>query len=284
MRIFYVLPCLLSLMLSIFTTPSTSSIDSFIYGGCSQVKFWPGSAYENQVNSLLTSVVNSAMYISYNNFTSQSQGSSSAVYGLFQCRGDLNSGDCSRCVDRAVSQLGTICPGSAGGALQLDGCFVKYDNTTFLGVEDKTVVLKKCGPSMGLTSDSLTHRDAVLAYLGTSIGSYKVSNSGNVYGVAQCTGDLSTSKCLDCVSDAVQRLRTECGAADWGDMYLAKCYARYSERGDHSRGGKDDDNNKNDEEIQKTLAILIGLIAGVALLIVFLSFLGKVYGKDREGK
>lgn len=41
------------------------------------------------------------------------------------------------------------------------------------------------------------------------------------------------------------------------------------------------DNNNNDEEIEKTLAILIGLIAGVALLIVFLSCLRKLCEKGK---
>lgn len=40
----------------------------------------------------------------------------------------------------------------------------------------------------------------------------------------------------------------------------------------------------NDDEIEKTLAILIGLIAGVALLIVFLSFLRKVCEKGKGKK
>lgn len=42
-----------------------------------------------------------------------------------------------------------------------------------------------------------------------------------------------------------------------------------------------DDSNHNDDEIEKTLAILIGLIAGVALIIVFLSFLSKVCEKHK---
>ncbi|XP_061344990.1 plasmodesmata-located protein 6 [Gastrolobium bilobum] len=274
------------LTLSAITTPSTSSTDSFIFGGCSQLKFTPGSSYENGVNSILTSLVNSATFTNYNNFTNQGTAASDTVYGLFQCRGDLSNDQCSRCVARAVSQLGTLCFGSCGGALQLDGCFVKYDNITFLGVEDKTVVVKKCGPSIGLTTDALTRRDAVVAYLQASDGTYKTfrsSGSGNMQGVAQCTGDLSPSECQDCLSDAIQRLKTDCGASTWGEMYLAKCYARYSEGGSYSRGSNAD-NNHNDDEIEKTLAILIGLIAGVALIVVFLSFLSKVCEKHKGGK
>lgn len=124
--------------------------------------------------------------------------------------------------------------------MQLDGCFVKYDNTTFLGVEDKTVLVNKCGPSIAYDSDALTRRDALLGFLAASDGSYKpyrVAGSGDVAGVAQCVGDLSASQCQDCLSDAIGRLKTDCGASKWGNMYLAKCYALYSKGGDQSNGG-----------------------------------------------
>ncbi|KAJ8770264.1 hypothetical protein K2173_012706 [Erythroxylum novogranatense] len=272
------------LTLSLFTTPTTPAVDSFVYGGCSQFKYTPGSPYESNVNSLLTSLVNSATFTTYNNFTIKSSSSPDILYGLFQCRGDLTAGPCASCVARAVSQLGTICLDAAGGAVQLDGCLVKYDNATFLGVEDKTEVLKKCGPSIGYGSDALTRRDAVLDFLGASDGSYKpyrVGGSGDFSAVAQCVQDLSASECQDCLSEAIGRLKTECPAAAWGDMYLGKCYVRFFASGSRSHGGN---GNNNDDEIEKTLAILVGLIAGVALLIVFLSFLRKVCEKGKGGK
>ncbi|KAK8567518.1 hypothetical protein V6N13_105482 [Hibiscus sabdariffa] len=271
-----------------FVNRSNSATDSFVFGGCSQLKYTSGSPYDSNVNSILTSLVNSAMYTSYSNFTVPAAGAASqdTVYGLFQCRGNLNGGDCSRCVARAVSQLGTLCLDSTGGALQLEGCFVKYDNTSFLGVEDKTVVAKKCGPMTSSTySDELTRRDAVLGYLGSSDGTYRpfrVGGSGDLQGVAQCVGDLSPSECQDCLSAAIGQLKTECAGAKWGDMYLAKCYVRYSEGGNHSHG--QNDTNDDDDEIEKTLAILIGLIAGVALLILFVSFLSKLCENGKGGK
>ncbi|XP_023872005.2 plasmodesmata-located protein 6 [Quercus suber] len=276
---------------STLTTPSNSATESFVFGGCSQLKYTPGSPYENNVNSLLTSLVNSAMFNTYNNYTISNPNSNpqDTLYGLFQCRGDLQNNECARCITLAVSQIGTLCVDSLGGALQLEGCLVKYDNSNFIGAEDKTEVVKKCGPSSGYDSDALTRRDAVLAYLGTGDGgaykSYRTSTSGAVQGVAQCVGDLSPSECQDCLSDAIGRLRTECGATAWGDMYLAKCYVRYTTGGARSRatGGQDDTNN-NDDEIEKTLAIIIGLIAAVALIIVFISFLNKLCDDGKGGK
>ncbi|KAI8538834.1 hypothetical protein RHMOL_Rhmol09G0134300 [Rhododendron molle] len=224
--------------ISTLTRPSTSAVDSFVYGGCSQLKYKPGTPYESNVNSMLTSIVNSAAFAGFNNFKISVPGSSAGdvIYGLFQCRGDVGTPNCRDCVAKAVSQLGVLCPNSAGGALQLDGCFVKYDNTSFLGVEDKTLVMKKCGTSVGFDSDALTRRDAVMGYLAAGGQYFRVGGSGDIQGVAQCVQDLSGSECQDCLNEAIGRLKSECGSAAFGDMYLGKCYARYTDRGGHSNG------------------------------------------------
>ncbi|KAL2485016.1 Cysteine-rich repeat secretory protein 12 [Abeliophyllum distichum] len=260
------------LVLSFLVHPSNSALESFVYAGCSQIKYNPGTPYESNVNSILASLDNSAAFSNFNNFKVSLPGSvqSDVVYGLFQCRGDLSNSDCHDCVTYAVSRIGTLCGGASGGALQLDGCFVKYDNISFLGDEDKTVVFKRCGPSTGYDSDLLTQRDALLAYL-TGGGQYfRIGGSGKAQGIAQCLQDLSTSECQDCLSEAIGRLKSECQSSTWGDMFLAKCYARYSERGYSSKSEKDD------EDMEKTLAITIGLIAGVAVIVVFLSFFTKL--------
>ncbi|KAG7974362.1 hypothetical protein I3843_06G045600 [Carya illinoinensis] len=280
--------CGFLLTISTLTTLSDSAIDTYVFAGCSQLKYTPGSSYENSVNSILTSLVNSAMFTTYNNFTNTGSTQQDTVYGLFQCRGDLQENDCAQCVARSVSQLGTLCVNSCGGALQLEGCFVKYDNTTFLGVEDKTVVSKKCGaPTIGYDSDALTRRDAVLAYLGTGDGgaykTFRSSTSGDLQGVAQCVGDLSAGECQDCLTDAIGMLKTECGTAAWGDMFLAKCYVRYTGGGVRSHTGEDynygNGEGNDDHEWDRTLAIIIGGIAAVGLLIIFLSFLNKHFEK-----
>ncbi|XP_050226442.1 plasmodesmata-located protein 7 [Mercurialis annua] len=258
----------------LFNLSSSSSTDSFVFGGCTQQVYTPDSPYESNINSLLTSLVNSATYTSYNNFTIMGSTPQDIVYGLFQCRGDLSMPDCATCVARAVSQLGSLCSNTCGGALQLQGCYVKYDNSTFLGVEDKTVVLKKCGPSIGYDTDSMTIRDAVLTGLVRTGGPYRVGGSGQVQGLAQCVGDLSIGECQDCLSEAIGRLKSDCGTAVYGDMFLAKCYARYSTGGAHVYTKTHNDKSINEGE--KTFAIIIGLLAGVALIIIFLIFIRKI--------
>ncbi|KAK4779802.1 hypothetical protein SAY87_015908 [Trapa incisa] len=222
-------------------SPSMSATESLVYGGCSQFKYSPGSAYESGVNSLFTSIVNSANSSPYSNFTMTGQTPEDTVCGLFQCRGDLNPSTCFSCVSQAVNQLGTFCMKSTGGALQLEGCLVKYDNSTFLGVEDKTMLLKKCGPLVGYDADLMTRGEAVLGYISADDGTYKpyrFSGSGNIQAEAQCVQDLDQGECQDCMKDAIGQLKSYCGGAKWGDMYLAKCYARFWEgSGDPSGSG-----------------------------------------------
>ncbi|KZV22315.1 cysteine-rich repeat secretory protein 60 [Dorcoceras hygrometricum] len=260
----------------VFVFPVRSSLDTFIYGGCSQMKYAPNSPYESNLNSLLTSLVNSATYSSYNKYTIMGSSSQDVVYGLYQCRADLAMPDCATCVAQAVTKLGPMCPQTRGGAVQLEGCFVKYDNASFIGLEDQTVVMKKCGPSDGYSGDEMSLRDAMLASLNGAGGAYRVGGSEDVEGVAQCVGDLSSGQCQDCVAEAIRRLKAECGGAVFGDMFLGKCYARYSTRAAQVYQNQHHDESSDHSESEKTFAIIIGLLAGVALLIIFLTFLRRL--------
>ncbi|GKV00209.1 hypothetical protein SLEP1_g12941 [Rubroshorea leprosula] len=256
----------------------SSSTDSFVFGGCTQQKYAPNSPYQSNLDSLLTSLVNSAAYSSYNNFTVIDSSPQDVVYGLFQCRGDLSMPDCATCVARAVTQVGSLCPATCGGAVQMQGCFIKYDNASFLGVEDKNVVMKKCGPSVAFDSEAeiMGRRDAVMAGLMNAGGPFREGGAGEVQGLAQCVGDLSLGQCQDCLSEAIGRLKNNCGTAAYGDMYLGKCYARYYIGGDHyySNGHNDHKSGKGGDKI---FAIIIGLLAGVALLIIFFTFIRKAF-------
>ncbi|XP_071711982.1 plasmodesmata-located protein 7 [Rutidosis leptorrhynchoides] len=257
--------------------PLHSKTDSFIYAGCSQIKYTQGSTYESNLDSLLTSLVNSATYSSYNKYSISGSTQQDVINGIYQCRGDLAMPDCATCVARAVTQLAPLCSQTCGGAIQLEGCFVKYDNTSFIGVEDKSVVMKKCAPSVGYDPAVMGRRDAVLASLGSAGGLYRVGGSADVEGVAQCVGDLSNGKCQDCVSEAIGQLKNECGGAVFGDMFLAKCYARYSTSGAHAYARS---HHGEHDEAEKTFAIIVGLLAGVALIIIFLTFMRKAFARN----
>ncbi|KAL9244636.1 hypothetical protein vseg_018395 [Gypsophila vaccaria] len=266
---------LLTVLLALSTLPTlsdSSALKTFIYGGCSQLKFSPDdTSYMANLNSLLTSLVNSATYSSYNHFTVVGNSPHDAVYGLYQCRGDLSMPDCASCIVHSVNQIGSLCPGSCGGVVQLQGCFIKFDNDTFLGVEDKAVVYKKCGP----TNNDMASRDTMLnGIVSGGGGLYRVGGSKDVAAIAQCVGDLSGGECQDCLEEAIKQLKVACGTASYGDMYLGKCYVRYTIGG--GRGFFDSDGSEKNRGV-KTFALIVGLLAAIVILVIFLTFICRAF-------
>lgn len=116
----------------------------FIYGSCSQEKYQPdpNSPFVANLNTLLASVVSSSSQALYNSLVIENGTSvspESAIYGLYQCRGDLKVPDCTGCIQSAVSQIGLVCPYSYGAAVQLEGCYVRYEHVNFIGQLDMSL-------------------------------------------------------------------------------------------------------------------------------------------------
>ncbi|KAM1019118.1 hypothetical protein ACFX2I_040552 [Malus domestica] len=265
---------LFSTLITIHGYPIKSRI--FIYAGCSQEKYQPNSPFEANLNSFLSSVVSSSSQVSYNNFA-VGNGSSTpegSIYGLYQCRGDLKIFDCSKCIVSAVNQITLVCPYSYGASLQLDGCLIRYEHVDFLGKLDTSLRYRKCSKS-GVKDDVefFRRRDDVLADLQGANG-FRVSSSGLVEGFAQCLGDLTQNDCSSCIADAVGKLKSLCGSAAAVDVFLAQCYARYWASGYYKASDFSNEDNGG-----KTVAIIVGAVAGLAILIVLLSICRKTMGK-----
>lgn len=285
----FLVALLVSITIIILTQSSSSttasSIGSLIYCGCTQLRYGINPLYEANINSLLTSLVNSAVTSYYNKQTVGSSTTHDTLYGLYQCRPDIQPSDCAACIANSVSQLGARCSDSCGGAVQLDGCFLKYDNRSFFGAEDKTVVEKNCGPPVGYDSAELTQVDSVLVYLSQGGGSYRVGGTGGVRGVAECLGDLTAGQCQDCLVAAIGQLRAGCEGAAYGDVFLGTCYARFSAGGTGTYSAPNSESSQNNNETDEDLAILIGIVVGVTLIVFFIAYFRRSREKElADGK
>ncbi|KAE9622072.1 putative Gnk2-like domain-containing protein [Lupinus albus] len=271
----------LSSMLFLFSSVLSSNgyptrANTFIYAGCSQEKYQPSSPFEANLNSFLSSVVSSSSQIIYNSFAvgnDSSEASEGAIFGLYQCRGDLHPIDCSKCVGRLVNQIGLVCPYTLGASLQLDGCYVRYEHYgDFLGKLDTGLRYRKCSKAMASDTDFFRRRDDVVADLQSANG-FRVSSSGLVQGFAQCFGDLTVSDCSSCISDAVGKFKSLCGSAASADVFLGQCYARYWLSGYYDESG-----SSHDDQIGKSVAIIVGVFVGLAVLVILLSICKKTMG------
>lgn len=148
----------------------------------------------------------------------------------------------------------------------------------FLGKQDTGLRYKKCSRSVNDDVEFFKRREDVLADLQTAIG-FKVSGSGLVEGFAQCLGDLSSSDCSACLAVAVGNLKNLCGSAAAADVFLAQCYARYWASGYYDELAPD--YTSHSDNVGETVAIIVGVIAGVAVLIVLLSICRRSMGTKK---
>ncbi|KAG8071613.1 hypothetical protein GUJ93_ZPchr0006g41184 [Zizania palustris] len=229
------------LAVSFGATPAAdAATGTFIYAGCSPSKYEPNTAYESNLNSLLSSIASTASSgAAYNSFIAgggvgPDPAAGTTAYGLYQCRGDLGAGDCVACVRETVARLGAVCANAYAASLQVDGCYVRYDAANFIGRTDTTMAYRKCSSSRSHDGGFLASRDGVLGELQAAAG-YKLSSSGTVQGVAQCLGDVAAVDCTACLAQAVGQLKGACGTALAADVYLAQCYVRYWANGYYFR-------------------------------------------------
>ncbi|KAL5133054.1 Cysteine-rich repeat secretory protein 15 [Glycine soja] len=220
----------------------TTRAHTFIYAGCSQENYQPNTPFETKLNSFLSSVSASSSDTSYNSFAI-GNGSSSPpegfIYGLYQCRADLRPNNCSKCVKNCVDQI---------------------------GLPDTNLWYKRCSKAVANNAEFFQRRDDVLADLQVANG-FGVSTSGFVEGFALCLMDLSVADCPSCLQEAVEKLRSICGSAASADLFLAQS-GYYDEA----------ESSEDDDQVGKSVAIIVGVLAGLAILVVLLN-LQKIINK-----
>lgn len=92
------------------------------------------------------------------------------------------------------------------------------------------MLFKTCG-SGSAGSGFEQRRDTAFANLQsgmTTANGFYATSYQSVYTMAQCEGDLSSTDCGECVSQAVQKSEVECGGSSSGQVYLDKCYISYN--------------------------------------------------------
>ncbi|XP_023554584.1 cysteine-rich repeat secretory protein 38-like [Cucurbita pepo subsp. pepo] len=162
----------------------------------------------------------------------------SQVNALALCRGDISPANCKACIDTASNEIQQRCPNGKGASIWYDFCLLKYSNTKFFGKIDNGVrlymwnVQKAENPATfneqvkNLLSGLVERVEATpKLYV---IGEQGIEGPSNkLYGLVQCTRDLSGAACKKCLSDAVAELPNCCDAKIGGRVIGGSCNFRY---------------------------------------------------------
>jgi hypothetical protein len=206
---------LLLLLLSTATCDDDDS-SAFVYAGCSQGRYDAGSRYASGVDSVLTSVANSAPY-----------------HPLRQLHSSLRRLDGRALpVPLRLHRLRPLRHLQALFPLQL-GHRRRRAAARLLRAVRQRLVPREAGhhrpvQEVWRCAGGAAMRDSALgAAAAPAGGGYLAGGSGGVQAMSQYVGDLGAKACSDCVSTAAGQLKTGCGYASAGEVYFGKCYARF---------------------------------------------------------
>ncbi|KAL2495284.1 Cysteine-rich receptor-like protein kinase 6 [Forsythia ovata] len=200
--------------------------------GDNDVPYELNSPFYNNLMSLFNSL--SLNTPQYQGFYKTSIGNVDQVYGRALCRGDVNSAVCQNCVKSACQDLAKKCQ-KQSAVIWYDKCQVEYSygtlTTEYTGkypasntdkVSDR---VQFCHVLMSL-STNLAQR-AVRYELKFATGKLELTKNETIYGLVQCTRDISSVECGSCLNSAFADLNGYCVSSAGGMVLSRTCNVRF---------------------------------------------------------
>ncbi|KAA8515454.1 hypothetical protein F0562_018935 [Nyssa sinensis] len=194
---------------------------------CSNTKgnFTTNSTYAKNRNLILSSLASNAT-ANGGFYTGTIGQGSDTVYALAMCRGDLSSENCFNCIDTPSQAIMKNCPNQKEAVDWPPGdprCIARCSNRSFFGTMDKwpgwdvitapdiTTNFEEFDQALNTLIDNLAVRAARgSARLKFATGEINFSSYRHIYGLMQCTPDLSSTQCGDCLGAAADASRGTC--------------------------------------------------------------------------
>ncbi|KAI8525202.1 hypothetical protein RHMOL_Rhmol13G0210900 [Rhododendron molle] len=164
------------------------------------------STYQKNLNTLLSGLSSNSNKASdgFYNFTAGSS-PPDVAYGHFICRGDLSAATCRDCVAYAAGDVVERCPGSKRVTIWYDECILRFK------------VLNDISARASSHESGRKFATGELSY----------SPLRTLYGLAQCTPDLSVSDCNSCLRTCISIFPSCCDANIGARVLFPSCYVNY---------------------------------------------------------
>ncbi|KAJ0744350.1 putative protein kinase RLK-Pelle-DLSV family [Helianthus annuus] len=225
------------------TTITRAQQAEFIYSNCAQSigNYTRNSTYQRNLNTVLAALPSTNSGQGFFNAT-RGQGSD-RVNSVALCRGDVNPDVCLSCLNDSIVNLPRVCPNQKEAVGYYDYCFLVYSNRSILGNNPMQTSVYL------LNTQNATNRDRFTAALrpllsnltaaaaaGGSLRKFATGNTtgpdfSNIYGLVQCTPDLTQLLCNECLENAISLFSNRFGGIIGGRNLAPKCNFRYETYG-----------------------------------------------------
>ncbi|XP_010054430.2 cysteine-rich repeat secretory protein 38-like [Eucalyptus grandis] len=232
-------PLLLSLLA---LTASAHGADPLYHVCGTNGNFTANGTYGDNLNALLTSVVVAAAAADDYGFYNLSAGGGSAdsVNAIALCRGDVGAANCRSCLKDSAAEIAGRCPVQKEAIIWYDNCMLRYSNRSiFRTKEDSpgyymwnlnnvTNNVDQFNQVLRNLMDDL--RDRAVSGNSTrkfAVGNATAPNFQTLFGLVQCTPDLSQQQCDDCLVGTIGQTPRRCNQKQRGRVIIPRCNIRF---------------------------------------------------------
>ncbi|XP_060671710.1 cysteine-rich receptor-like protein kinase 10 isoform X2 [Ziziphus jujuba] len=201
------------------------------------------STYHANLNTLLTSLFSNEPDINgYGAFQSSSHGRNpDKAYAIGLCRGDVEPDVCRRCLTNSTNLLTKLCPNQKEAIGWYDQCMLRYSNRSIYGIKETDPAFFIWNTQNASSDVDAFQRDvqslfedlSSRAVAGGSLRKFAAgsriaaNNFQTIYGIAQCTPDLSDVDCNDCLNTGVNGLTQYCKGSRAATLFMPICRVAY---------------------------------------------------------
>ncbi|KAJ9690111.1 hypothetical protein PVL29_012654 [Vitis rotundifolia] len=233
--LFFLYPILILHLLAV-----TNAQPRFLSYWCSNGvgNYTTNSTYKANLNTLLTSL-SSNNEIDYGFYNFSAGQNSDKVNAIALCRGDVMPTACRSCINDSRIQLTQLCPNQKEAIGWYDNCMLRYSNDSIFGTEQSSPYLYMRNSK---NASNVEDFNQVLGNLMASLrskaasgdwrrkfatGEANVTSFQSIYGLMQCTPDLSELSCSNCLEGATNEIPTCCDSRKGGRVVKPSCNLRY---------------------------------------------------------
>lgn len=199
-------------------------------------KYTKGSSFSDNLNNILVSLpsnasISKSFNVSYGNDTTR-------VYSLFMCLDYVSNQTCQDCIATAAQDILKLCPQAEEAIVWEETCQLRYSNQDFFGKVNVTGNIGKDNVQNVSEPEKFESVVNGLLYNLTEEAAFNVSASfyaigetpfedKTIYGLVQCTMDLSASVCSGCLRSAISDIPNCCYSSIGARVMSRSCFLRY---------------------------------------------------------
>ncbi|XP_077220175.1 cysteine-rich receptor-like protein kinase 10 [Tasmannia lanceolata] len=229
----------LILLLILLESPIKAEDQILTQCGSPNSNYSSGSQFERNLNTLLPSLAYGGVQNISSFYYTTSGNDPNRVYGFAQCMSAASADVCRECLTNATVQNLQRCPNRTQVAVRYYNCILRYSDQPFLSqLTSGPLMVTFCAQLKASNPDLFNERLGILLRTISSRASSdpskfatdvtRLGNFENIFGMGQCTRDLSQRDCDSCLETMIGFIPgSSCSNVTVGGIYSVSCNIKY---------------------------------------------------------